>query len=79
MKAVVHLTHDCESHSKNLGIGPDEACCTAERVRDYEIELLNDNNERVELIMPPSGMDGVEDTITSWREKYGAIETEYIE
>jgi hypothetical protein len=47
-------------------------------VGDYEVELLDTENKKIDFVVPPSGMDGINATITEWREKYGAIEMEYI-
>ena len=79
MKAKVYLSHNCEEHRKYLGLTPDEACCNhQEMVGDYEVELLDTENKKIDFVVPPSGMDGINATITGWREKYGTIETEYI-
>jgi hypothetical protein len=42
------------------------------------MELVDAADNRIEFNVPPSGMEGINATITEWREKYGAIETEYI-
>ena len=79
MKAKVYLTHNCEAHKEHLGYDEHKACCDREdMVADYEMELVDAGNNRIEFNVPPSGMEGIDATITKWREKYGAIETEYI-
>ena len=79
MKAKVYLTHNCENHKEHLGYDKHEACCDREdMVNDYEMELVDATDNRIDFNVPPSGMDGVDATITEWRERYGAIEMEYI-
>tara|TARA_R100000008_G_C3558169_1_gene154426 strand:+ start:127 stop:369 length:243 start_codon:yes stop_codon:yes gene_type:complete len=71
MKAQIYLTHNCEAHKKELNYEKDQKCCDAEHiVNDFEMELLDENKNRIEFNVPPSGMEGVNHTLSLWSGQY---------
>ncbi len=50
MKAKVYLSHNCETHKKELGYEKNEKCCDAEHiVGDFEMELVDESENRIEF------------------------------
>ncbi len=79
MKAKIYLNHSCEAHKKELGYDENQDCCDAEHiVGDFEMELVDKNQNRVEFNVPPSGMDGVHHTLGLWSGQYKEFLIQFI-
>ncbi len=80
MKIKVYLTHDCNFHGSHLTLEEGEGCCSEGcEVGDYEMELIDDNNEVITYFVPERGMEGVEETIELWKSENGDLSVEYID
>ena len=80
MKIKVYLTHDCNFHGSHLTLEEGEGCCSEGcEVGDYEMELIDDNNEVITYFVPDRGMEGVEETIELWKSENGDLSVEYID
>ena len=80
MKIKVYLTHDCGFHGSHLELEEGAGCCSEGCVvGDYEMELINDNDEVITYFVPERGMDGVNETIDLWKSEHGNLNIEYIE
>ena len=79
MKIKVYLTHDCNFHAPHLELNEGDSCCSEGCVvGDYEMELINDNDEVLIYLVPERGMDGVNETIDLWKSEHGNLNIEYI-
>ena len=80
MKAKVYLSHNCKTHKKELGYEKNEKCCDAEHiVGDFEMELVDESENRIEFYVPPSGMDGVNQTLAQWSGHYEKFLINFID
>ena len=80
MKIKVYLTHDCNFHGSHLTLEEGEGCCSEGcEVGDYEMELIDDNNEVITYFVPERGLEGVEETIELWKSENGDLSVEYID
>ncbi len=80
MKATIYLSHNCEAHKEELGYDEDHSCCDAEHiVNDFEMELVDKNEKRLEFNVPPSGMEGVNDTLAVWSGQYKEFLINFID
>ena len=80
MKAKIYLTHNCDAHKKELGYKEDDPCCDKEEdVADFEMELVDSSQNRIEFNVPPSGMEGVQATLALWSGQYKEFITELVE
>ena len=80
MKIKVYLTHDCNFHGSHLTLEEGKGCCSeGSEVGDYEMELIDNNNEVITYFVPERGMEGVEETIELWKSENGDLSVEYID
>ncbi len=80
MKAKIYLSHNCEAHKKELGYKENDECCYAQDiVADFEMELVDESENRIEFYVPPSGMDGVNHTLAQWSGQYEKFLINFID